>query len=102
MTSSKTLLCGALLGLAIGGVAVLWPGRTLPETTSINLPMDKVADYIHAVIEADRDVYTRHVVERMQSKGVVVASENWAQQSTLPLPAQFLIESGRHVGKKGL
>jgi hypothetical protein len=102
MTSSKKLLCGAVLGFAIGGAAVLWPSRTLPETTSISMPMDTVADYIHAVIEADRDVYTRHVVERMQTKGIVVASENWAEQSTLPLPAQFLIESGRHVGKKGL
>lgn len=56
MTSSKKLLCGAVLGFAIGGAAVLWPGRTLPETTSISMPMDTVADYIHAVIEADRDV----------------------------------------------
>ncbi|HEU5409182.1 MAG TPA: DUF3365 domain-containing protein [Nitrospira sp.] len=103
MTSSKKWLWGAaLLGFAIGGATILWPARTLPETTSISLPMDTVADYLYAVIEADRDVYTRHVVERMQTKGIVVASENWEGQSTLPLPAQFLIESGRNVGKKGL
>lgn len=103
MTSSKKWLWGAaLLGLVMGGATVLWPGRTMPETTSISLPMDTVADYIHAVIEADRDVYTRHVVERMQTKGIVVASENWMDQSTLPLPAQFLIESGRNVGRTGL
>jgi len=102
MTSSKKLLWGAVLVFAIGGAAVLWPARTLPETTSISLPMDMVADYIHAVIEADRDLYTRHVVERMQTKGIVVASENWEDMNTLPLPAQFLLESGRYVGKKGL
>lgn len=102
MTSSKTLLWGTVLVFAIGGAAVLWPARTLPETTSISLPMDMVADYIHAVIEADRDLYTRHVVERMQTKGIVVASENWEDMNTLPLPAQFLLESGRYVGKKGL
>ena len=103
MTSSKKWLWGAaLLGFAIGGTTVLSPGRTFPETTSITLPMDTVADYLHAIIEADRDVYTRHVVERMQTKGIVVASENWADQSTLPLPAQFLIESGRNVGRQGL
>ncbi|MBX3331466.1 MAG: DUF3365 domain-containing protein [Nitrospira sp.] len=103
MTSSKKWLWGAaLLGFAIGGATVLSPGRTFPETTSITLPMDTVADYIHAIIEADRDVYTRHVVERMQTKGIVVASENWTDQSTLPLPAQFLIESGRNVGRQGL
>ncbi len=101
-SSNKWLWGAALLGFVIGGATVLWPGRTLPETTSLSLPMDTVADYLHAVIEADRDVYTRHVVERMQTKGIVVASENWEGQSTLPLPAQFLIESGRNVGKKGL
>ena len=103
MTSSKKLWLGAtLLGFVMGGVTILWPTRALPETTSVNLPIDVVAEYIHAVIEADRDLYTRHVVERMQAKGVVVASENWEERNTLPLPAQFLMESGRHVGKKGL
>ncbi|MBI5672573.1 MAG: DUF3365 domain-containing protein [Nitrospirae bacterium] len=103
MTSSKNLLWGAaLLGSAIAIATVLWPSRTLPETTSVSLPIDTVADYIHAVIEADRDLYTRHVVERMQAKGIVVASENWQEMNTLPLPAQFLMESGRYVGKKGL
>ena len=103
MTPSGKLLLGAtLFGFVMGGATVLWPVRAVPETTSISLPIDTVADYIHAIIEADRDVYTRHVVERMQTKGIVVASENWVDQSTLPLPAQFLIESGRHVGRQGL
>ncbi len=102
MTSSKKWLWGALLGCAIGGATIVWPVRALPETASITIPIEMVADYIHAVIEADRDVYTRHVVERMQSKGIVVASENWMEMNTLPLPAQFLMDSGRYVGKKGL
>lgn len=102
MTTFKKLLWGTALGLAIGAATVVWPGRTLPETTSISLPIETVTDYIHAVIEADRDLYTRHVVERMQAKGIVVASENWEEMNTLPLPAQLLMESGRHVGKKGL
>src|SRR5690349_21935097 len=102
MTSSQKVLCAAVLGCALGGATILWPARTLPETTSINLPMDTVAEYIHAIIEADRDIYTRHVVERMQSKGIVVASENWTEKNTLPLPAQFLLESGRFIAKKGI
>ena len=102
MTPSKQLLCGAALVFAIGGATALWPARTLPQTSSVDLQIDKVAEYIHAVIEADRDVYTRHVVERMQTKGVVVASENWEEMNTLPLPAQFLMESGRSMSKKRL
>jgi hypothetical protein len=34
----------------------------------------------------------------MQAKGVVVASENWQETNTLPLPAQFLNESNRLAG----
>ncbi len=39
--------------------------------------------------------YTVRVVERLQAKGVVVASENWETENTLPLPVQFLQESAR-------
>ncbi|MDF0675558.1 MAG: DUF3365 domain-containing protein [Nitrospira sp.] len=102
MTSSKRLLCGAVLGCAIGGATVLWTARALPETTSVNIPIELVADYIHAVVEADREVYTKHAVERMQTKGVVAVSEKWEEKNTMPLPIQFLKESGRLVGKKGL
>ena len=44
--------------------------------TQDGIPAERVADYVHAVIESDRTFYTKHVVERMQSKGVVAASEN--------------------------
>ena len=96
MTSTHKLLGGVLvLAFALGGAA--FPsGKAAPtEATSGSLSVEMVADYIHAVIEADREVYTKHVVERMQAKGVVVASENWEYQNTVPLPAQFLMESGR-------
>ncbi|MGC4098618.1 MAG: DUF3365 domain-containing protein [Nitrospira sp.] len=103
MPFSQRMLWGAaLLGLAIGGAIVLYPARTLPGASSICVSMDMVANYLHAVIEADRDSYTRHIVERMQTKGIVVASENWETRHTLPLPAQFLMESGRHLEKKGV
>jgi hypothetical protein len=35
----------------------------------------------------------------MQTRGIVVASENWEQRGTLPLPAQFLNESARLVAE---
>ncbi|HXV69724.1 MAG TPA: DUF3365 domain-containing protein [Nitrospira sp.] len=59
------------------------------------IPAEKVADMVHAVIESNRTFYTVHVVERLQAKGVVVASENWRVEKALPLPAQFLQESAR-------
>ncbi|MEP6957815.1 MAG: DUF3365 domain-containing protein [Nitrospirota bacterium] len=103
MTPSNKLRWGVLMlvfGLGVAGL--IWPDSATTEGTAVSLPVEIVADYVHAVIEADREVYTKHVVERMQSKGVVVASENWEQKNTLPLPAQFLMESGRVLAKKGI
>ena len=102
MTSLKKLLWGAVLGCAIGGATVLWPARALPEATSITIPIETVVDYIHAVIAADREVYTKHAMERMQVKGVVAVAEKYEEKNTLPLPAQFLLESGRHLDKMGV
>ena len=103
MKSSSKLLRGVLMlvfGLGVAGL--VWPSRATTGETSVSLPVETVADYVHAVIEADREVYTRHVVERLQVKGVVVASENWEEMNTLLLPAQFLMESGRVMARKGI
>ena len=62
---------------------------------------ERVADYVHAVIEADRTIYTTWVVNRMQEKGIVTAAEHWEQENALPLPAQFLQHSGRLVAEGG-
>jgi hypothetical protein len=66
----------------------------------VGIPPEVVADYMQAIIEADRTLYTTDVVERMQEKGIVVASENWEQHNTLPLPAQFLAKAARSVAEK--
>ncbi|HJU05910.1 MAG TPA: DUF3365 domain-containing protein [Nitrospiraceae bacterium] len=87
----------ALLALA-GLCGLLVAAKASPPAHGI--PPETVADYVHAVIEADRTIYSQHVVDRMQEKGIVAASENWETQSTLPLPAQFLIDAARLVGRK--
>jgi hypothetical protein len=103
MTSSNKLLQGVfMLVFGVGLLGFIGPSNAATEGTSVSLPVETVADYLYAVIEADREVYTKHVVERMQIKGVVVASENWEEKNTLPLPAQFLMESGRVLSRKGL
>ncbi len=68
----------------------------------VGIPPKTVADYLHAVIEANRTIYATHVVDKMQEKGLVRAAEHWKQQNALPLPAQFLIETGRLVVEKGV
>jgi Protein of unknown function (DUF3365) len=103
MTSSgkwQSGVLGLMFCLSVAGLG--WPSSAMAEGTAVSVPVETVADYLYAVIEADREVYTKHVVERMQIKGVVVASENWEEKNTLPLPAQFLMESGRVLGRKGI
>ncbi len=94
-----------LASLVGGGVLILGlssfsvgggPPRDRP-----GIPPEKVADYVHAVIEADRYVYTKQVVERMQEKGITKADEHWEQKNALPLPAQFLRYSGRRAAESG-
>jgi len=66
------------------------------------IPPETVADYLHAIIEADRTFYTIHVVERLQKNGGAVSDENWrAKKNALPLPAQFLRESSELAAKTG-
>lgn len=84
----------------IRAVALLIVLLGLPTPTAslageqTGIPPETVANYLHAVIEADRTFYTIHVVERMQKGGGATAAENWrATKNTLPLPAQFLMES---------
>lgn len=81
------------------GIASLLLAKTGPGADGI--PPEKVADYVHAVLEADRTIYTTHIVNRMQEKGIVSAAEHWEQENALPLPAQFLQHSGRLVAESG-
>ena len=103
MASSSKWQSGVLVLMFCLSVAgLVWPSNATAEGPAVSLPVETVADYLYAMIEADREVYTKHVVERMQIKGVVVASENWEEKNTLPLPAQFLMESGRVMARKGI
>jgi hypothetical protein len=93
----------AILALLIGW---LWGAVSLPfakdSTGTVGIPPEKVAEYVHAVLEADRTIYTTQIVNRMQEKGIVSAAEHWEQDNALPLPAQFLQHSGRLIAEGGL
>lgn len=102
MDTFRVTLRAATIAFLVGG---LWGGAALPaakENPSIgSISPERVADYVHAVLEADRTIYTTHIVNRMQEKGIVAATEHWEQDNTLPLPAQFLQHSGRLVAESG-
>lgn len=94
-------------GLAVGAI-VMWVFSQWPLAAAEKvldapkcIPAATVADYLHSVIQADRTFYTTEIVERMQMRGIVVASENWREMAKLPLPAQFLMEAGRLISQEG-
>ena len=87
-------------GMTLVGFYVLSSLEKRESSRAAILP-ETVADYVHAVIQANRTVYQTHVVDKMQEKGIVDAAEQWRQEAALPLPAQFLIETGKLVAEEG-
>ncbi|MBP9636648.1 MAG: DUF3365 domain-containing protein, partial [Nitrospira sp.] len=85
---------GFFTGLVVGIVATIllsqWTMSAASKEAGMApcLPAEMVADYVHSVIQADREFYTTDIVERMQLRGIVFAAENWRETSRLPLPAQ--------------
>jgi hypothetical protein len=97
---------GFWLGLAVGTLFTCLLGQWVfsaagKETEPPRgISPDIVANYIHSVVEADRTFYSREIVERMQRLGLVHASEHWKESGDLPLPAQFVLESGRLIAQQ--
>ena len=54
------------------------------------IPYERVADMLFQVMSADREVYTRMVVQRLAvDEEVITASEHFEDDAALPLPAQM-------------
>jgi hypothetical protein len=75
-------------GLAVLAMAALGACRRGAPDRAI--APQEMADALYAVMAADRAVYTREVVERLQDReGVLRASEHFRDDRALPLPAQM-------------
>ncbi len=90
-----------VIGLIAGGMYWSLHEWTERSEKPATLTPETVADYLHAVIEAQRTVYTTNVVDALESKGIH-AEEHWKQQKALPLPAQMILDGGRLVAEKGM
>ena len=65
-------------------------GGNSMDAEALSVTPQQMADALHAVMEADRTVYTRNVVNRLQNdEKVIKASEHWQDDKALPLPAQM-------------
>jgi len=98
---------GFWLGLAVGTTFTCLLGQWVFSAASKETDSPKgispeiVAQYVHGAVQADRTFYQTEIVDRMQEKGMVSASEYWRADGGLPLPDQFLQESGRLMAKEG-
>lgn len=62
----------------------------------------QLTDSLHLVLEADRTVYTRLIVNRLQDdEKVIKASEHWKEDKALVLPAQMFRAGGEMAREKG-
>lgn len=97
-------LRGMLIGLMLGIAGTMGMAAIFNQFSERypRVPPEKAAAYIHAIIEANRTNYTDNVVNKMQEANLVEAVEHWREEKGLPLPAQFLMESGRLTAQKNL
>jgi hypothetical protein len=78
-------LAAGLLASATAASAQ-WFGKSEQK----GIPLQQVADMLHAVMAADRTVYTTRVVNRLQNvEKVITADEHFTDKKALPLPAQM-------------
>jgi hypothetical protein len=93
------------MGDVMGGISIVLPlpgnDKNLAKE-DYRIPAEVVADYIHSVLESDRQVYSKHVVNRLQEKNIVYASENWWEDNALLLPAQFLLNASDLILNKNI
>ena len=97
---------GFWLGLTVGTISTGLLGQLVFPAPSTETDPPKcispqiVADYIHSVVQADRSFYAVEIVDRMETRGIVYPSEDWRETGDLPLPVQFLLESGRLLAEQ--
>ncbi|HKC96271.1 MAG TPA: DUF3365 domain-containing protein [Nitrospira sp.] len=96
MICGLTMLC--LFAFALGAMR----GEMAHAEAQAGIAPEVVAQYVYAIIQADRTLYTTHVVERMEDLGKAVATEEWKAQGGLPLPAQMLLMAAEEIAGQGM
>ncbi len=97
-------LLTSIVSIILASSIFLFSNQSWSKTKIIPLGVSPIiaTDYIHSVIEADRTIYSKMIVERLGDAVSLKATENYLQENTLPLPAQFLLLASENVTSKGL
>jgi len=92
MKSMKVVVPALLLaGLGTGALA-----------SAAGITPQSMADALHMVLDTDRTVYTKLIVNRLQNEEKVIkASEHWKEDKALVLPAQMFRAGAEMTHDKG-
>ena len=95
------LVGGLCLCAAWTGVAQPAKEPERPKPNAVLRPQD-LADALHDVVAAERAVYTKLIVQRLQNEEKVIqASENWEKDKALISPCQKLRLTAEAIQTKG-
>lgn len=88
--------------LSVLGITSILTGCGGGETKTSGIEPKAMADALHSVMEADRTVYTKLIVNRLVKEDKVIkASEHWKDDKALVLPAQMFRYGAERVAEKG-
>lgn len=77
------------------------PDRAGAEKSQSTVTYQQLADAIYTVLEADRAVYAKLIVNRLvNEENIIKASEHWKDDNALLLPAQFFRAGAERVQQK--
>ena len=97
-TKTQLSLTALSLGLILTGISGCSKESAAPASSGIT--PKTMSDALHAVMVADRTVYTKQVVGRLVKKEKVIkASEQFEDDKALPLPAQMFRFGSEHVAE---
>lgn len=90
MKNKKTLAIFASITTVSAALFMASGCGDAEATVEPGVSYEKLTDALHMVLENDRTVYTKNVVNRLvKDEKVIKASEHWTEDKALPLPAQM-------------
>lgn len=102
MKNIRTIITSALLTAGVT-VALASTARAADVKDQPLITPKLMADALHAVMDSDRAVYTKQVVNRLANQEKVIkATEHWQDDKTLPLPAQMFRMGSEMVAAKNV
>jgi hypothetical protein len=90
---------GLLLAVSLSSAFGLWELSRLSENLVRSSALESAAQQAE-ILDAVNKFYSDDIVERAKVKGVEATHDYLARKGTIPLPATFTIELGKHISER--